>query len=554
MIKSVIKTFCIKCLVLISFQIMTNNAECSQVIGKSTQSTATERNNARLIVEDLTGALHIVYYNNGIYHSISYDNGNSWTTAFEITNIGRNPSIAIDNQNILHLVYKYGGTSAYDIVHQTFNNKTWSGINTVYHDGNTTVSRPVIAIDTENNLHCVWQRASNSSTPNSEIWYNTCLSDSGWGNNPVNISNSYGASEYPTLVIDKSDRISIFWKDSGEESDFLPKKILSRQYNTGKGWDDNYTIICETTGNDNWATMDPSVIIDSDNKIHLVWKDAHTGIKNIYYKNYINGTWSSRTSISLTDNASDRPIISIDGQDNLFVVWEEKTDGIYYDIVYKKYTNNTNTWEEIINVSNTSRIDSKHPSIPTFTKDSLLIIWTEGEGFPYDILINRNYCTLTANMLVTNETATGANDGSITVNTSGGISPYSYLWDNNTGNQTTQTATGLSGGIYFATVTDGNNCTIIVSDTIKSMTTIQETDKFNFAIYPNPASDVLFIETPDIGKKRVEICNIYGQTLYVSNNYYNEFISIGLSGYMNGIYFVKLYCDAKIHLHKIIIH
>ena len=57
-------------------------------------------------------------------------------------------------------------------------------------------------------------------------------------------------------------------------------------------------------------------------------------------------------------------------------------------------------------------------------------------------------------------------NGTATVNPSGGSPGYTYLWDAATGNQTTQTATGLSGGIYFATVTDGNNCTIIVSDTI----------------------------------------------------------------------------------------
>ncbi len=50
---------------------------------------------------------------------------------------------------------------------------------------------------------------------------------------------------------------------------------------------------------------------------------------------------------------------------------------------------------------------------------------------------------------------TGAT-GTATVAVSGGSSPYSYLWTNG---QTNSTATGLAGGAYIVTVTDGGACT-----------------------------------------------------------------------------------------------
>ena len=46
--------------------------------------------------------------------------------------------------------------------------------------------------------------------------------------------------------------------------------------------------------------------------------------------------------------------------------------------------------------------------------------------------------------------------GNATVNASGGTGAYSYLWNEG---QTTQTASGLSAGTYFVTVTDANVCT-----------------------------------------------------------------------------------------------
>ncbi len=48
----------------------------------------------------------------------------------------------------------------------------------------------------------------------------------------------------------------------------------------------------------------------------------------------------------------------------------------------------------------------------------------------------------------------GENDGSATVQPNAGQAPYTYLWDANAGNLTTQTVTNLATGMYCVTVTD----------------------------------------------------------------------------------------------------
>ena len=60
----------------------------------------------------------------------------------------------------------------------------------------------------------------------------------------------------------------------------------------------------------------------------------------------------------------------------------------------------------------------------------------------------------------------GGNDGSATVNALGGTTPYSFLWDPSTGNQTDSTATTLFVGSYGVLVTDSNGCTDSVATTI----------------------------------------------------------------------------------------
>lgn len=51
------------------------------------------------------------------------------------------------------------------------------------------------------------------------------------------------------------------------------------------------------------------------------------------------------------------------------------------------------------------------------------------------------------------------NDGIAEAIVTGGTPGYTFLWSENTGNQTTQIATNLYPGTYYVTVTDANNCT-----------------------------------------------------------------------------------------------
>ncbi len=59
------------------------------------------------------------------------------------------------------------------------------------------------------------------------------------------------------------------------------------------------------------------------------------------------------------------------------------------------------------------------------------------------------------NMNGTNVSCFGGNNGSATANASGGTPPYTYLWSNGA---TTSTATGLTAGVYYVTVTTAGGC------------------------------------------------------------------------------------------------
>ncbi len=57
----------------------------------------------------------------------------------------------------------------------------------------------------------------------------------------------------------------------------------------------------------------------------------------------------------------------------------------------------------------------------------------------------------------------GQSTGSVDLAMTGGVLPLTFLWNNGA---TTEDLTAVIAGIYSVTITDGNNCTLVVSDTI----------------------------------------------------------------------------------------
>jgi len=118
------------------------------------------------------------------------------------------------------------------------------------------------------------------------------------------------------------------------------------------------------------------------------------------------------------------------------------------------------------------------PSQSTQTADSIPVgTWTV-------TVTDSNGCTITATtdtliappplipvLSKTDVSCKGGNDGTATVSCSGGVQPYTYVWNDPLA-QTTTTAVGLTAETWTVTVTDSNNCTMADSITISEPDTL----------------------------------------------------------------------------------
>jgi len=132
-------------------------------------------------------------------------------------------------------------------------------------------------------------------------------------------------------------------------------------------------------------------------------------------------------------------------------------------------------------------------------------------------------CSLEGDLLVTDVSCFGVDDGNITLIITSGIAPYTYEWSNGAN---TPTITNLSAGTYIATVTDAENCSSVF-----------------FAIV-NESSDLIVNITP----QDTVLCEGGEVTLSLSNTYNSYLWSTGsteseITVNSTGIYTVQVTDD-----------
>lgn len=116
---------------------------------------------------------------------------------------------------------------------------------------------------------------------------------------------------------------------------------------------------------------------------------------------------------------------------------------------------------------------------------------------------------------VDNSGSTGGTDGTAWVEIVNGTPPYSYQWSD-PAQQTTDTATGLTPGWYYVTITDGNGCITQDSTEVQLSTGVySDAQELDLRILPNPFANHAFLQwsQPTQEEMQVAIFGVTGQQI-----------------------------------------
>ena len=241
-------------------------------------------------------------------------------------------------------------------------------------NNNSTSSEPLI-FSHGNNVYAVWV----DYISNIEILFRASHDNGQTFGNIINLSNNTGTSFTPD-IFSHGNNVYVVWTDT-----------ISRVSND----------IFFTSSKDNGQTFSEPVNLSNNNgsstipqlsssgtNVYVTWMDNSIGDDEIFFAFSIdNGQiFSSPINLSNGPGISVIPQISSFG-DNVYVVWQDKTPGIY-DIFLASSNDKGQTFGSTINLSNNTGY-SQYPQISSFG-DNVYVVWSDNTPGNNDILMRGN--------------------------------------------------------------------------------------------------------------------------------------------------------------------
>jgi len=191
--------------------------------------------------------------------------------------------------------------------------QTWSPPKRLtWNSGNSW--EPYVAIDSSDQIHLVW---ADETPGNFEIFYKNSTDGGATWSLISRITWTSGVSRYPNIKIDSNGYIHLIWTDylSGNGEVFHKKSTDS-----GITW-----LIPKRITWNSGTSINPKMIIDAADVIHLVWEDSTTWPSEIFYKQSMDGgkTWIGLKRLCWNSDPSMFPEIAMDTNGTLHVVWSE---------------------------------------------------------------------------------------------------------------------------------------------------------------------------------------------------------------------------------------
>jgi hypothetical protein len=174
------------------------------------------------------------------------------------------------------------------------------------------------------------------------------------------------------------------------------------------------------------------------------------------------------------------------------------------------------------------------PVATPFTNTDYMLVVIDAHGCSDSSIVS-----VFVNAIPSTPTITSNTDSLISTN----ASTYQwYLNGNIINGATSQVYVPQQSGNYSVVVTDGNACTAMSADYFFNFNSIgQPADENLFEVYPNPASQSLFIRLSHVEEIEMHIVGLRGER-FITNvpNSSADFYKLDISDLMNGIYILEI--------------
>jgi len=341
------------------------------------------------IAMDSNNHLHVVWHdttsgNTEIYYKRSTNGGATWTSSKRFTwNSGSSvvPVVTVDSNDHLHVVWQDYTPGNYELYHKrsTDGGTTWSKCQRL--TWNIVASYdPVVTVDSNDHIHVLWEE---ECTPgNYEIYYKRSTNGGASWTATKRLTWNAGYSTDPAIAVDSSNHLHVVWTD--DSKDYNYEIFYKRSTDGGTTWS-KYRRITWTIS----SLLIPTIAVDSNNHLHVVWHDNISGNTEIYYKRSTNAgaTWSSSKRFTWNIGASYDPVVTVDSNDHLHVVWHDDTPG-NKKICYKRSTDGGSSWSKYVGLT-WNRGHSLWKDLAVDSNNHIHVVWDDDTPGNWEIFYKK---------------------------------------------------------------------------------------------------------------------------------------------------------------------
>ena len=257
-----------------------------------------------------------------IYYKRSTDGGNTWSSARPLTWISQksqSPSIVVDSNNTVHVVWYYSPRTNDNMIYEIFYKQSpnggasWNATQRLTWSSGHSES-PDIAVSFTNTIHVVWLM---KMVGNTDLFYKRSTNGGVSWTGAKRITWTSGFNDAPKIVTDSGNNLHIVWPDNSPSNYEIYHK---KSTDGGLTWP-GIQRLTYTTGN----TFGPELAVNSSNHVFLCWYDITPGNNEIFFKQSTNGggAWSPVTRLTWNPTNSNSPFLTLGAGNSLHVVYTD---------------------------------------------------------------------------------------------------------------------------------------------------------------------------------------------------------------------------------------
>jgi len=198
----------------------------------------------------------------------------------------------------------------------------------------------------------------------------------------------------PSLAVDTTGNIYTVWDDDRGGGVGHSDIYFAKSTDGGTSFGPNVRVD-DTGTSDSWQS-DTSVTVDATGNIYVVWYDRRNGNWDMYFAKSTNGGASFGPNVRVDNSGTStseqrHPSIAVDPNGNIYVVWYDKRNG-NWDIYFAKSTNGGVSFGPNVRVDDTGASTSVqvYASVCTDANGRIYVVWIDNRNGNWDIYFARS--------------------------------------------------------------------------------------------------------------------------------------------------------------------